>query len=74
MLDLDEPYNTGFKSKGDREAFEKEGLAIARQMQAELGESYEIYYRDQPVRFLVENLEGDRLRLATTDLLNSGGS
>lgn len=57
-LDLDEPYNTGFKSEGDREAFEKEGLAITLQMQAELGDSYEIYYRDQPVRLSVENLEG----------------
>jgi len=53
-LDLEEPYNTGFKTLEARKAFEQEGLEIAEQMQSELGDGYEIYYRNERVKIPVQ--------------------
>ncbi len=49
ILDLDDPANSAFSSEQEEEDFESEGLAIAQQLQAELGFDYEIYYNNQSV-------------------------
>lgn len=53
-LNQDYPPDSGFASPEEEIAFEQEGLAIAEQIQAELGNDYEIYYRDQRVKVLTK--------------------
>ena len=50
LLDLEEPFNIGFKTIENSQIFEQEGLSIAEQIQSELGDGYEIYYRNERVK------------------------
>ncbi len=47
ILDLDDPAKSAFSSEQEEKDFEREGLVIAQQLQAELGSDYEIYYNNQ---------------------------
>lgn len=53
-LNQDYPPDSSFVSVEAEIAFEREGLAIAKQLQAELGDEYEIYYQDRKVKTLPE--------------------
>lgn len=50
LLNLADPYAMGFRTREEADAFEKEGLELARRVQKELGANYAIFYRDEPVQ------------------------
>ncbi|WP_036535410.1 hypothetical protein [Neosynechococcus sphagnicola] len=54
ILNLQDPYAIAFPSPEAEAAWEQEGLALAKQLQEELGEEYEIHYNNQPVKTLVQ--------------------
>ncbi|KGF72388.1 hypothetical protein DO97_09015 [Neosynechococcus sphagnicola sy1] len=54
ILNLQDPYEIAFPSPEAEAAWDQEGLALANQLQKELGEEYEIHYNNQPVKTLAQ--------------------
>ncbi|WP_370463638.1 hypothetical protein [Pantoea sp. B9002] len=47
ILNMDDPASSGFKDKEEEEKFIKDGYELARNLQDELGNQYEVIYHSE---------------------------
>ncbi len=57
IMNWDDPASSGFASEQEREAFEREGIALWRQLQQELAPEYQVFYFSEKRRKLLKNAD-----------------